>query len=163
PSLIIWSAQTIKEPVVILLQTVALYGCTQLIRSGLSARHVLITVAAMVLMIPFRFYAAYIAIIAVVIAFSIPRRDRLMSGGLLRGGVWLLMVPMLVLTGYMLQKEAQLETFNLEKNLDRVETFREYASREQSGVRVTTDLHSPGGIVAALVVGVLHLMLAPFP
>src|SRR5262249_20892252 len=104
-----------------------------------------------------------IAIIAVVIAFSIPRRDRLMSGGRLRGGVWLLMVPMLVLTGYMLQKEAQLETFNLEKNLDRVETFREYASREQSGVRVTTDLHSPGGIVAALVVGVLHLMLAPFP
>src|SRR5262245_60267844 len=36
PSLIIWSAQTLKEPVVIFLETVALYGCVQLKKSGFS-------------------------------------------------------------------------------------------------------------------------------
>jgi hypothetical protein len=159
PSLIIWSAQTLKEPVVILLETVALYGCTQLIRSGFSARHVLVTILAIVLMIPFRFYAAYIAIIVVVIAISVPRVGGRVSAQNSRVVVWALMIPVLALTGFMLQKEAQLERFNL----DYVDRFRESAAKEASGVRVDTDLRTPTGFTVTLLVGVLHLMLAPFP
>ena len=40
PSMIIWSAQTLKEPVVILLEVIALYSCVQLKRSRYAVRYV---------------------------------------------------------------------------------------------------------------------------
>src|SRR6266498_1303450 len=61
PSLIIWSAQTLKEPVVIFLEALALYACVNLKLSGFSVKYVLLCAAAIVLLAPFRFYAAYLA------------------------------------------------------------------------------------------------------
>ena len=75
PSLIIWSAQTIKEPTVIFLETLAVCSCVRLMQSGF-ARYVVITAVSIVVMIPFRFYAAYVAIIAIVMAFAVPRTGR---------------------------------------------------------------------------------------
>src|SRR5262249_40880350 len=76
PSMIIWSAQTVKEPVVILLETLALYGCTQFRQSGFQLRHVLLTSAAIVLVYPFRFYAAYVAVGTVAASLLLARVRR---------------------------------------------------------------------------------------
>src|SRR5262249_11984956 len=58
PSLIIWSAQTLKEPAVILLESLALYACVNLKLSGFSVKYILICAVAIILLPPFRFYAA---------------------------------------------------------------------------------------------------------
>src|SRR4051812_2805261 len=70
PSLLVWSAQTVKEPVVILLESVVLYGCVVLKIDGYSTRHILMCLGATVLLIPFRFYAAYISLLAVVLTLA---------------------------------------------------------------------------------------------
>src|SRR5207244_844272 len=57
PSLVVWSAQTLKEPWVIFLETVALYGCINLKTKGLATRHLVLCILAIVFLIPFRFYA----------------------------------------------------------------------------------------------------------
>src|SRR5205823_3436572 len=72
PSTVIWSAQTIKEPVVILLETIALYGCIRIRETGFSVKHLLVCAAAIVLLIPFRFYGCYIVGAAVLVALMTP-------------------------------------------------------------------------------------------
>src|SRR5262249_36231704 len=73
PSLIIWSAQTLKEPVVIFLESLALYACVNLKLSGFSVKYILLCVGAIILLPPFRFYTAYLAAAAAVMSLVIPR------------------------------------------------------------------------------------------
>lgn len=160
PSMIIWSSQTLKEPVVILLETVALYGCVRLKLSGFSLRQILLCAATIVLLIPFRFYAAYIVGAAVVLALVLPqvskRRFRFGSAVAVAG----LVIPILVMSGLLAQHEAQFEQFDL----NRIEKFRsDIAEGTGSGVESDYDLKTNSGLLFGTTVGAAHLMLAPFP
>jgi 4-amino-4-deoxy-L-arabinose transferase-like glycosyltransferase len=160
PSMIIWSSQTLKEPIVIMLETVALYGCVRLKVSGFSLRHILLCAATIVLLIPFRFYASYIVGAAVVLALVLPQltRRRFTIGSAV--SVAGLVVPILVLSGVLAQHEAQFEQFDL----NRIQKFRkDVAEGSGSGVESDYDLNTTSGLLAGTTVGGAHLMLAPFP
>lgn len=163
PSLIVWSAQTLKEPIVIFLETIALYGCVHLKLSGFSIRYILLCALAILLVIPFRFYAAYIAGAAVILALALPqfgkRRFTLISGI----GVLALIIPFLILSGVLVQHEAQFEKY---ANLRRIQQFRLDVTTgpgSGSGVKSNYDLSTPQGFVLGTFDGATHLMLAPFP
>ncbi|MFN0084193.1 MAG: hypothetical protein ACKVX9_02290 [Blastocatellia bacterium] len=161
PSLIIWSAQTLKEPIVIFLETVALYACIQLKRSGFSIRYVLLCVAAIALLPPFRFYAAYLAIGAAMLALAIPRLRGTASSIKSAIGIAVLVVPLAVSTGFLARNEAQFEKYTQVKQ---IENFRaSIASGSGSGVENRYDLNTPSGLILGTLVGAAHLMLAPFP
>lgn len=165
PSMIIWSAQTIKEPVVIFLETLALYGCVRLKVKGFSTRDVLICAAAMLLVIPFRFYAAYVIAAAVALSLILPqigkRKLSLGSAVILA----LVVVPVVAMSGILAQHETHFENFDLEF----VQKFRENVSTGPaqfgtgSGVKSDYDLNTPVGLVLAVIIGAAHLLLAPFP
>ncbi len=160
PSMIIWSAQTLKEPVVILLETVALYGCVQLKLAGFSLRYVLLCSCAIVLLLPFRFYAAYIAAAAAVVALVLPRlsqaRSTLVAGAAVVGLVGALVVS----SGLFARNEAYFEKFDLQM----VQNFRrDVAKGYGSGVESGYDIRTPGGLILGTAVGAAHLALAPFP
>jgi hypothetical protein len=156
PSMIVWSAQTIKEPIIIFLESVVLYGCIQLRRSDFSPRYALLTLAACVMIFPLRFYAAYIAVVSVSLALLIPKMNSKRGISLL----WVLMVPLFLLTAYLLQRESRLERFNLQQ----IEAMKEYGGKaEGSGVAMDYDLQSPSGLGIALAIGAIHLLFAPFP
>jgi len=160
PSLIIWSAQTLKEPVVIFLETLALYGCIQLRVSGFTPRHILLTGLAIILIYPFRFYAAYLALGTVVIALVLPRSGtgRSSIGSAL--AVVALLVSLVAISGAQVTKELEQQRFDLQS----IETFKEWSAIGQgSGVKIEADLHTPTGMGFAILVGGLHLLLAPFP
>jgi hypothetical protein len=159
PSLIVWSAQTVKEPVVILLETIALYGCIKLKLSGFSLKYILLCAAAILLMIPFRFYAAYIAGAAVLFSLLLPRIGKGKVTLASAAAVLALLIPTLAMSGILVQQEAELEKFNLQ----RIEGFKQAVSMEGSGVEVNYDLETPAGFSAALAIGAAHLLLAPFP
>jgi hypothetical protein len=159
PAVIIWSAQTVKEPVVILLESVALYGAVCLRQRGLSGRHTVLTVAAVVLLIPFRFYAAFIGMVTAAVALTLPRLQQSRRAGA-RPGIWLAALPCLALAYWMLQKDVQAERYNIEY----IENVRNYAARTQgSGVEVGFSLDNPFGMAASTVIGAVHLLFAPFP
>jgi hypothetical protein len=158
--MIIWSAQTLKEPFVIFLETVALYACLALRRCGFSARHIVSCAATIVLLLMFRFYAAYataaVALLTLIWPYATRRRTAVASAA----AVVALVVPLLVLSGVLARQEMLLEEFDLEF----VERFRGNVARGQaSGVTTQYDLNSTTGLVSALTVGAAHLLLAPFP
>jgi len=160
PSMLIWSAQTLKEPIVIFLETIVLYGCVRLKVRGFSVRHIAACGLAIILVLPFRFYAAYVAGAAVALALVIPQfgKRKLSVGSAV--GVAACILPIVMMSGVLVSSEAQFERFNLQ----RIEKFRQdVAVGAGSGVTASYDLNSPIGLAAATVVGGSYLMLAPFP
>ena len=160
PSMLIWSAQTIKEPVVIMLEIIALYACVQLRTAGFSLRYIFLAAAAILLIIPFRFYAAYIAVAAVGLALFVPhlgRRKMTILPGLI---ILAAFIGSAVFFGFMAKHETEFEKFDLQY----VQKFKTYTARTTgSGVESTYDLNTPGGFSMSLGVGAAHLLLAPFP
>lgn len=161
PSLIIWSAQTVKEPVVIMLEAVALYACVHLKISGFSLRYILLCGSAIFLLLPFRFYAAYLAAAAAMIALVIPQIGRRNSSSFRSGLlIAMLILPLSVSSGVLARSQATIETFDL----DRIQRFRAaIATGSGSGVKTSFDLKTPSGLFMGTVVGAAHLLLAPFP
>lgn len=162
PSMLIWSAMTLKEPVVILLETMALYGCVQVQRHGFSLRHLLLCATCIFLLSPFRFYASYLVGLTVILALALPRIIPRKGASLVLLG--LLGVILVVTTGRMAIGDTQSER----SYLARIESFRRDVSTggaavgARSGVR-TADIRTPGGLVIGTAVGAAHLLLAPFP
>jgi len=158
PSMIIWSAQTVKEPVVITLEVIALYCCLRLRKSGYALRYVLLGGCAIALMLPFRFYAAYIATAAFGSVLIIPntgRRARWSAVGL---GVFALTIAVVALV--LVNSEARIDQFDLTF----VQQFRhDIAEGAGSGLNLDVDMHTTTGFSVGTLVGAAYLLLAPFP
>jgi hypothetical protein len=160
PSLIVWSAQTVKEPVVIFLETLALYGCVNLKRHGFSARYAVLCAATTILVIPFRFYVAYITAGAILIPLLLPhvtRRKMSIGSALI---VVLVLVPLLWLSGVLIRHESQFDRFDARF----ISTYRRgLAAGAGSGVETTYDIRTNQGMAMATLTGGAYLLLAPFP
>ncbi len=160
PSLVVWSSQTLKEPVVIFLETIALYACVRLRGSDGGLRYVVLCAAAILALVGFRFYAAYVTATAIFLSLVLPQ----LGTGRTRVGaavsISALVIPVLVLTGALARHEVTLQAFPLE----RLQSMRDWtALHTGSGVPLGYDLSTPSGIVGSVAVGSVHLLLAPFP
>jgi 4-amino-4-deoxy-L-arabinose transferase-like glycosyltransferase len=168
PSLIIWSAQTLKEPVVIFLEALALYACVNLKMSGFSVKYVLLCAAAIVLLPPFRFYAAYLAGAVAIMALVIPqigarvgKSKSSFKTALGALAIAALIAPLAISSGYLARNEAAFERFTQVKE---IALFKHnVATGSGSGVESRYDLSSATGLAMAIGVGGAHLLLAPFP
>jgi hypothetical protein len=159
PSMIIWSAQTVKEPVVILLETVAVYGCVRLRQVRFSLPHLVMTLICIVFLIPFRFYAAYLAAAALVASSLFPASGR---GGFNIGAKLgaVAICSFFVTTGILAHHESEARDWDLE----RFQNVRSYVARTTgSGFDAELDVRTPGGFGLSLLIGAAHLLLAPFP
>ena len=159
PSMVIWSAQTVKEPIVILLETMAVYGCVRLRQTRFPVPHLLMTLICIILLVPFRFYAAYLAAAALIASSIVPvsGQSRFNVGPKL-GAV--LLVIFFATTGLLAHHESQYAHWDLD-NLQRVRNYT--AQTTGSGFVSTLDVRTPVGFGLTLAVGAAHLMLAPFP
>jgi hypothetical protein len=162
PSMIIWSALTLKEPVVIMLETVALYACVHLKLSGFSLRYIVLCGLAIILLLPFRFYAAYIAAAAATLALVLPQLSRMRFTFISGGAVIALVGGLIISSGVFARNEAYFEKFDLQM----VQNFRRNVAKGPgagSGVETGYDIRTPSGLVLGTAVGAAHLALAPFP
>jgi hypothetical protein len=160
PSLIVWSAQTVKEPVIILLETLALYGCVNLKRHGFSVRYTMLCVATTILVIPFRFYVAYITAAAIMFPLLLPHlmRRRMSIGSALI--VVFLFIPLFWLSGVLVRHEAQFDRFDTRF----ISNYRRgLAAGAGSGVETAYDIRTNQGMAMATLTGGTYLLLAPFP
>jgi len=162
PSMIIWSAQTVKEPIVILLESLALYGCVRLKISGFSLKHAALCAAAIILLLPFRFYAAYLAAATIAFSLAMPRLRRGKSSLRSTIGIAAFLVPLVFASGLLARREAQFSNLGIE----RVEKFKGDVTQgtgSGSGVKQNFNLRNPFEFVLAVGFGGAHLLLAPFP
>lgn len=161
PSMIIWSCQTLKEPVVIFMETVALYSCVRLRQAGFDLKYILLCIVAMFMLYPFRFYASLVTGLAVFVTFLLPEIGK-RTGSTKGAGILIvvLVVPLAISSGLAARSESQIEQFDL----DRIQQFRSDIARGQgSGVESGYDMKTTTGFTLATGVGALHLLLAPFP
>lgn len=160
PSLIIWSAQTVKEPVVILLESAALYACLRLRDSALNPKYLLMCLGAVVFLMPFRFYASYVAGVAILVGLGVRRGGSGRVPGIFTAG--LLAAVVVAMFGGFLEKEQSASYMDLQY----VENFRKFAAAGQgsgSAAYVEADLQTSSGLGLALAFGGVHLLFAPFP
>lgn len=160
PSLVVWSAQTLKEPIVIFLETIALYGCIRLQSPRGALRHVLACAAAILLLVTLRFYAAYVTAAVILLTLALPhvRSGRTRLGAAI--AVSALVIPVVILTGALARHEATVQVYDLA----RLQDIRDWTAKHSgSGVPLEYSLSTPSGMVLSVAVGAVHLLLAPFP
>ena len=162
PSMITWSAMTIKEPVVIMLETIALYACTRLRQDGISPRHLILSVLTIVLLVPFRFYAAYVVAAAMLISLLAPALFQPKSGAA-AVSLAALLIPVVLGTGLLARHEASFKQFDLERAQE-IRSFSAGNNQSGTGSGVSTgDVRNYNGLAYGMTVGGAHLLLAPFP
>ena len=165
PSLIMWSAQTLKEPVVILLECLVIYGCASMRQRGKAIPSILLIASAIVLLIPFRFYAAYIASAAVILSFLFGSMSTTRDTSTKSLYFVLTSITFLVLAFFLLSREKETELMS-GFDLAGLEKYRNNMAADTSmgsgsNVKIDSDLQSPGGFSASLLIGAAYLLFTP--
>lgn len=161
PSLIIWSAFSIKEALVFFLEALALYACLQINRGRSAARYFVAAFSAVVLVIPVRYYVAYAlgaVLVASVLVPLIRDRARLTRAPVIRATVVIVaVVTVLVGVSTVWAPRMPLDTANLA-------IFRGAMAEGGSGVP-QLDRQDQSFVVQArsTLRGVGYLLLAPWP
>ncbi len=160
PSLVLWSAQGLKDGPIVFLLTVSMLATLKL-GNRLSVKYMVALALALCALITLRFYVFYIVVIAVTAAFVLGRRP-LSAKSFARQ--FIIMITIGVVLGYFgvsRYASAQFETFGSLRNL---QVMRQDAARSaQSGFGEDVDVSTPAGALGAIPLGLSYLLFAPFP
>ncbi len=166
PALIVWSAMTIKEPFVLMLETAILYLVVVLRKKSCNLWLVSLTTLLVSVLCEFRYYAGYMAVVTIAPVLARPMAGCRRFRAVLAALVFLLLI---VVEFSILEEPQHLGMLNSQRQFHTASFytgFRESVSiGSQSGSAFNRgfDLHSPFGFAAALLYGSVHLLLAPFP
>jgi hypothetical protein len=161
PSLVIWSAQTVKEPIVIFLETTILYACMRFRSRKYRLKYIFICIFCTVFLVTLRFYAAYLGAVMVGVSLIAPRLHYRRGFSLMSAlCASIAFIPMMIITWLLLNREMAAHAFDLSyiRNLK-----MGLATTANSGVLLDYDIATPSGFLLATFVGTAHLLLAPFP
>ena len=159
PSFIVWSGQLLKDGLIVFLLVTSMIMVLRL-QKKLSYPAVAILVFSLLGILSLRFYVFYMAVIAVGGSFLVGLSKTNIS--ILRnGGVVLLLGFGLIYFGAGERGVRELEVFG---NLERIQISRlDLAKSAESGFGAGEDVSTTGGALAALPLGFVYLMFAPFP
>ena len=167
PSLILWSSQTTKEPVVIVLETAILYTIMQARRNRCRLELVVLATVLITLLCQHRYYAGYIAAAAVATTLAVPSAGCRPPRAALASLVFLLFLTAEFSALDELGRMFRLNTIFRFHSVSFYQNYREsLASRpigSGSSIRIGHDLHDPLGFLGSLATGAAYLLFAPFP
>ena len=159
PQMVFWSCAMYKDPAVLLCIAVSMYAMLRL-RGRFSSRVSRTLLAAVLALMTLRFYVFYMVVIATLGTFVFSQRRGLVSG--LFGQV----VMVLAFSGAMFLG-VRGETVRQQQdylNLEHIQVARaDQANLARSGFGGEIDVSTPAGAVAALPMGLVYMLLAPFP
>ena len=162
--MILWSALTLKEPIVILLELLARYGCLRLRIDRLSIKYLGVCIGCFLVLLSLRFDAAYMVAASIMISLAMPQlgRRRITPVSAILLGLGFLFV-LRMLSGSL---ESHQEFFNT-IDLQGAAKFRHDVSHGNDGtgsaVFLDVEADTMHGVGLTMLVGALHLLLAPFP
>src|SRR5713226_9663169 len=160
PSMVLWSAQGLKDGPIVFLLTVSMLATLKL-GERLSVKYMVALALALCSLITLRFYVFYIVVVAVTAAFILGRRP-LSAKSFARQFIIMITIGMvLAYFGVSRYASAQFETFG---NLRQLQVMRlDAAQSAQSGFGQDVDVSTPGGALIAIPLGFSYLIFAPFP
>jgi len=159
PAFIIWSAQLLKDGLIVFLLVLVMTVVMQL-QTKFSYLSIVILVLSLFCVMSMRFYIFYMVAIAVTGSFLIGVTNTIES--IVRRTVVLVLIG-LGLTYFGVSRTATVDLTRF-GNLDVLQNSRLDLSRSaESGYGEDTDVSTSEGALSALPIGFLYLMLAPFP
>ncbi len=158
PSFIIWSSQLLKDGLIIFL-LVLVMGLILRVQERFSYVTLVGLVLALFGIMSLRFYIFYMVLVAVVGSFLIGTSSSIAS--MARRAIALVIIGLgLTYFGVIRTASIDLERFG---NLEAVQRSRSDLATAQSGFASDADVSTADGAIETIPVGVLFLMLAPFP
>jgi Dolichyl-phosphate-mannose-protein mannosyltransferase len=156
PSMILWSSQMLKDaPIVLSLCLCALY--TLKLRNRFQTRSLFLLLASLLCLFSLRHYAFYIMFVAVASALVLTPK-RMTPLRIAQGGI--LVIVLGITLAYFGAGNVPQETFDLKH----IQAAREWSARvANSGFGGDVDITDPKAAIGYLPLGLLYVLLAPFP
>ncbi|HEY9286207.1 MAG TPA: glycosyltransferase family 39 protein, partial [Pyrinomonadaceae bacterium] len=160
PSLVLWSAQGLKDGPIVFLLALAVLATLKL-GERLSFKYLLALVLALFAILSFRFYVFYMMAAAVAGSLLVGMK-RFNSGSVGRQFVIIVFAGLaLTYLGVLRRASVQLETYG---NLEKVQASRsDLAASAKSGFGKDVDVSTTSGALSAIPLGLTYLLFAPFP
>lgn len=160
PSLVLWSAQGLKDGPIVFLLALAIL-CTLKLGEKLNLKYIVILVGALLGLIALRFYVFYMIAVAIGGAFIIGMQQ-ISATSFARQFVAMILLG-LALT-YIGVTRSATTSFERYGNLEAVQRSRkDLATSAESGFGRDVDVSTTSGALSTIPLGVLYLLFAPFP
>jgi hypothetical protein len=157
PSLVLWTSQELKDgPIVLCLSLCVLFTLQVCRKVGI--RNFVFLLASLICLYTLRHYMSYIMFASVAGALLFTTRKKFNPLRVLQGGI------MVVIIGLALSYFGAGETARKTLDIDKVQRSREWnAKAANSGFGGDVDITDPAAAIGFLPVGILYVLLAPFP
>jgi hypothetical protein len=160
PSLVLWSAQGLKDGPIIFLLATSMLAALEL-GSRFSTKYFTLLTCSLFALLSLRFYVFYMMVAAIGGAFVIGMRAVTAQSFVRQFVVIVGLGLSLTYLGVLRYASTQFETYG---NLEAVQRSRlDAAQTGQSGFTQDVDVSTASGAVTAIPMGLLYLLFAPFP
>lgn len=160
PSLVLWSAQGLKDGPIVFLLALAIL-CTLKLGEKLSAKYIVILVCAILSLLALRFYVVYMICVAIGGAFIIGMHQVTATSFARQFSAVILLGLALTYVGVTRSASSQFERYG---NLENLQRSRKILARSaESGFGRDVDVSSTSGALSSIPMGILYLLFAPFP
>lgn len=160
PSLVLWSAQGLKDGPIVFLLAASMLAALEL-GARFSTKYFLMLVCSLFALLSLRFYVFYMMVAAIGGAFIIGMRA-VTAQSFLRQFIVIIGISLsLTYMGVLRYASVQYETYG---NLEAVQRSRlDQAQTGQSGFAQEVDVSTASGALTTIPMGLLYLLFAPFP
>ncbi|HEY0431281.1 MAG TPA: glycosyltransferase family 39 protein [Pyrinomonadaceae bacterium] len=160
PSLVLWSAQGLKDGPIVFLLALAIL-CTLKLGEKLAPKYIVILVLALLGLIALRFYVFYMISVAIAGAFIIGMQQVTATSFARQLTAIVLLGLALTYVGVTRSATANFERYG---NLQSLQTSRRDLARSaESGFGRDADVSTTSGALSTIPMGVIYLLFAPFP
>jgi hypothetical protein len=160
PSLVLWSAQGLKDGPIVFCLALAIL-CTLKLGEKLSLKYILILVGALLALVALRFYVFYMISVAIAGAFIIGMQQVTATSFARQLTAVVLLGLALTYIGVTRSSAVQFERYG---NLRTLQNSRlDQARSAESGFGRDVDVSSTSGALSTIPMGIVYLLFAPFP
>jgi 4-amino-4-deoxy-L-arabinose transferase-like glycosyltransferase len=160
PSLVLWSAQGLKDGPIVLCLAIAILATLRL-GEKLTVKYILVLIGVLIALIALRFYVFYMISVAIAGAFIIGMQQVTATSFVRQFSAVILLGLALTYVGVTRSAGAQFERYG---NLQTVQRSRlDLARSAESGFGRDVDVSSTSGAISTIPLGVVYLLFAPFP
>jgi hypothetical protein len=160
PSLVLWSAQGLKDGPIVFCLALAIL-CTLKLGEKLSLKYIAILIGVLLSLVALRFYVFYMICVAIGGAFVIGMQQVTATSFARQFTAVILLGLALTYVGVTRSSALQFEQYG---NLQTLQRSRlDQARSAESGFGRDVDVSSTSGAISTIPMGVLYLLFAPFP
>lgn len=160
PSLVLWSAQGLKDGPIVFCLALAIL-CTLKLGEKLSLKYIVILICVLLSLVALRFYVFYMICVAIAGAFVIGMQQISAVSFARQFTAVILLGLALTYVGVTRSSAIQFEHYG---NLQQLQSSRlDQARSAESGFGRDVDVSSTSGAISTIPMGVLYLLFAPFP